>query len=151
MYLYICIESADIISARLEYEYYKDAYQTIDEFARAYLELGSNDNWREYLRDFAKDVVKQKLIFYYVIRAEGLVPTAEEYDRIYNEVLNECVEAYLKDIDFDRDDYKTDDEYNAALAENIRIVKDYYGEAYLKESVYYKYAIDELTGFATVK
>jgi FKBP-type peptidyl-prolyl cis-trans isomerase (trigger factor) len=134
-----------------EYVNYKDSYQTLDAFARAYLDLGTNDNWREYLREFARTVVTQKLIFYYVIREEGLVPTASEYDALYSEIFDECLDAYLSDIDFDRADYKTEEEYLKALEENKKIVLDYYGESYLKESVYYKFAIDELTGFASLK
>lgn len=134
-----------------QYSYYQDQFETVDAFARAYLEIGSNDNWREYLVEFASQTVMQKLVFYYIIRQENLIPNESEYAALYDEIFDECLDAYLKDIEFEREDYKTEEEYLAALEENKKIVKDYYTERYLRESVYYRFAIDTLVDYATVK
>ena len=135
-----------------QYSAYSAYYSTIDAFAAAYFGLASNVNWLDYIRTQAEGVIIEKLIFYYVIREEGFVPTDAEYEKLYNENVKECVDYHAgQEFKTELDACKTEEERAAKLAEIEETVKDYYGEEYFSEMVYYSFAIDKLIDFADVK
>ena len=43
------------------------------------LGLGTTGDWKKEIRTSAEESAKQKLVFYYVVREENLIPTDEEY------------------------------------------------------------------------
>ncbi len=133
------------------YPAYSSQYDSVDAFARAYYGLGSNEDWRSYITAMAKNVVAEKLIFYAVVRAENIIPTEEEYNKLYEETVAEQLEYYINDLYSDELD-KIEDraEKDARIAEIKAEMLDYYGTAYFKETVQYSYALDKLLSFATV-
>ena len=122
-------------------------YADFDEFMVAQLELETGANWSIHLLESVKDEVKEKLIFYTIIRREGLVPKGEEYNEIYRRELELDFEYYYGK---DKNDYKTEAEYEKALSDFESMIIDYYGEEFYIDSVYYNYATDKLLDFATI-
>lgn len=117
-----------------------------DAFARAYLELSSTGDWRAALRSDAEASVKQRLVFYYIIREANINPTEEEYNEIYNEVFAAHLQDYL-------DYYKiTEDleDYEEELANAKKVVRESYGDAYWRELVIYEYAMEKIIANANV-
>lgn len=125
---------------------YSSYYSSIDEFARAYLELSAGADWKATLRQDAEYSLKQKLAFYYIIRELNLVPNDEEYKKIYDELFG----AYLKDY---LDYYgitEESDNYELKVETATKEILSTYGESYWRESVYYEYAILKILDRANV-
>lgn len=128
------------------YKAYKNANYDVtqDEIAIAYLNnyygagIGSNEDWRAYVEALAERDATQKILFYYIIREENLLPTDEEYNKAYAYVYNEIWKEYkssheteLIDLDGDAYDKKLKDLEGAMRSE--------YGEDYFREQAYYYY------------
>lgn len=122
-----------------EYEYFED----IDSFAVAYLGLtySENQDWREVLREMSKNLIKERLILYYLLEVEGLTPTDEElqkeYEAVKQEYLDEYILQYLQYENKTRDDY-TDEEYEEFVEARKKELFDYYDEDYFMETAYYE-------------
>ena len=121
------------------YASYTSYYETIDSFAIAYLGLSEGSDWRNYLIDKAKDIVLEKLLFYYIIREEKLDPPKDYYDEKYAEMYQEYLDYYIELNAEELSKYQGE-----AYDREIEILKEemesYYGEQYFKESIYYDYA-----------
>ena len=134
-----------------QYAAYGAGYDSFDAFARYYFGLSSLDNWRAYITERAEKAVTERLIFYYIIDKEGIVPSNEEYDSMYAEYKNEYMEYYVDLYKTELDACKTDAEREAKLLEIEEEMLEYYGEEYFRELVYYQYALDRLIGYAALK
>ncbi len=115
-------------------------YADLDEYMKEVLELGEGGEWTSYLLAQVKDTVKERLIVYAVLQDSALMPTDEEFARIYEEELKRdyeyAVSAYpgaFKDLE----DFKT-------------YIKNERGEAEYKHTVYYYYATDKLIEMAKI-
>ena len=127
----------------LYYDGYQYYYPSFDSFVRAYLEISTTADWKSELFSWSEDVVKQKLVFYYIVRAEELVPNDEEYNAVYDiifsELLDECVKYYGFDIN------------NAEQMETAyKIVQDVYSEKEWRELVIYEHAIEAIISWAVI-
>jgi FKBP-type peptidyl-prolyl cis-trans isomerase (trigger factor) len=69
------------------------------------LEVGSD--WRAYVMDIAKSQVKQQLIFYHIMNVEGLKPTEEKFNALFDEYLVNS----LTSSGITPDKYETEAEY----------------------------------------
>ena len=133
------------ITAMFESGYASYYNNDFDAFARAYLDLSSNADWKAELRKNAEASVKQRLVFYYIVREENLEPSDAEYKEIYDEIYAEYVQDYL-------DYYKITEEsenYEEKL-EEAKGVLDGYGDAYWRELVIYEYAMEKIVANANV-
>ena len=125
---------------------YSSYYSSLDEFARAYLNIDATADWKAKLRSDAEYSIKQKLAFYYIIRTEDLIPNDKEYQELYDELFGEYLQSYL-----DYYGYKeTDENYAAKVEAGKKEILAQYGEAYWKESVIYEFAIDEILSRADI-
>jgi FKBP-type peptidyl-prolyl cis-trans isomerase (trigger factor) len=125
---------------------YSSYYKSIDEFARAYLSLGATADWKAKLRSDAEYSIKQKLVFYYVVRELDLTPNDSEYQEIYDEIFGEYLQSYL-------DYYKiteSDPDYSLKVENAKKEILAQYGEGYWHESVMYKFAIGKIIDRANV-
>ena len=117
---------------------YSSYYSSLDEFARAYLSLNSTDDWKAKLRSDAEYSIKQKLVFYYVVREADLIPNDEQYQKLYDELFGEYLQSYL--------DYygitESDANYDLKVENAKKEILAQYGESYWHESVMYEFAID---------
>ncbi len=129
------------------YASYTASYETIDAFAVAYLGLASGADWRNHLIDKAKDIVLEKLLFYYIMREDGLEPPEAyyraEYDKMYQEYLDYYIELNAETLS----KYEGE-EYDREIALLKQEMDSYYGEQYFKESIYYDYATKILLEYA---
>ncbi len=130
--------------------YGTSSYGSIDSFANAYLNLSGSSDWRAYLRQQAENQVKQMLVFYYVTQQENFVPTEEEFKTEYDKTYNEMFESYLESKNFSREDYKTEELYQSALEGHKKTFNAYYGEDYFKETIYYRFGLEKIKGFANI-
>ena len=135
--------------SEIQYTYangYSSYYSSLDEFARAYLELSSGADWKATLRQDAEYSIKQKLAFYYIIREEKFVPNDAQYQEIYDELFGEYLQEYL--------DYygitEESDNYELKLDTAKKEILSTYGESYWRESVYYEFAIYKILDRANV-
>ena len=128
-------------------------YQNIDEFAIAYLKLSDDDDWKDVLYKMSEDLVKERLILYYIMQKEGIVPTEENLsaktEEIKNEYLEEYVKQYLEYTDKTEEDY-TDEEYKKFLEDRKEEIFGYYDEPYFKETAYYEIALEKFRTYVTV-
>jgi FKBP-type peptidyl-prolyl cis-trans isomerase (trigger factor) len=127
-----------------EYEHFED----VDSFAMAYLSLGYSkyDDWKEYLYDMSKSLVKERLVMHYLIQNEGLRLTDEEYaaqyEITYQETLDLYMELYYEKNGTSRKDY-TDEEYEALVAEGVEQLK-LLNKDYFPETIYYDILMNEM-------
>ena len=125
---------------------YSSYYSSVDAFARDYLGLDSKADWQAAVRKNAEDAIKQKLAFYYIIREENLVPSGEEYSKIYDRMFGEYLQSYL-------DYYKiTEDseDYEAKVESAKAAIEAQFDDSYWFELVVYDYAMKVLIGNANV-
>ena len=137
---------------KLQYENYQSSYSSIEAFATAYFEITDGTNYKAYITKKAKEVVKEKLIFYYVARTENLLPSAEEANAIIEETLQEYMSYYLEnDSAYERDKYDSDEAYNAAVAKLRDSIYRYYGKTYFDEIAYYQVASEKMMENVTIE
>ena len=88
-------------------------------------------------------MVTEKLIFYYIIRKENLVPTDEEFQARYNENVAEILSYYTDNIYRDElQSIKNEADREKRIAEIKAEMMNYYGEEYFAEMVYYEHCLD---------
>lgn len=144
----MAVYTKDVEEIELVWSQYKDTYPDFDEFACAYLSLTDDSDWRTKLTDDAKAEVKEKLIFYYIIKTENLLPNENDYKSIYDRLFDEYVVYYMEDKTVE--DYASEEAYNKARADAEVAVMDYYGDDFFSDQVYYEYALDYMLEYAIV-
>lgn len=131
-----------------QYAGFVNYYDSLDAFICASLEIDSSANWKAVLTSMVEDEVKEKLIFYYILQNENMVPEGEEFDRIYRRELEADFTYYSgKTVD----DYLTPGDYEKALSDYEAIIIEQYGKEGYLNSVYYNYAIGLLVDMAKVE
>ena len=128
----LAIYHSDLAEIKTVWQSYKDEYPKLDDFARAYLSLTSDSDWEAKLRDDAEAEVKEKLIFYYIIRKEGIIPTEEEYKKLYDELFDEYVIYYMGGKT--EEDFSTAEKYESERASAEGAVLEFYGDGTGAES-----------------
>lgn len=117
-------------------------YDTFAAYATAYLGLTSTSKmtWEEYLYSEAEIIVKERLVLYYLIKTENLLPTDEEFNatlaEIEQEFIDEMVAQYLYYAGKSKDDY-TDEEYAEVIEECTEMVYNNFDTDYFKLRTYY--------------
>ena len=129
---------------------YSSYYETLDAFACDYLGLNANADWKAEIQKMAEDAVKQKLVFYYVMREANLVIPESLYEERKTAILEEYLEVTLKNAKVDRANYDTEEEYLKKVEEYRTNVMNYYTEAQIREAVLYDYALEQLRQYVTI-
>ncbi len=130
-------------------------YENIDDYAKSYLSLSKDEKWEDVLYEMSENLVKERLILYYVMKVEGLTPTEEQFANelaaIKQEYIDEYVRQYIEaqlESDEDYDDHLTD--YDAFLEARKDELFDFYDEEYFEETTYYEHVLPTLLSYATV-
>ena len=140
------------------YNQYTGEYEScenIDDFANIYLgiQYSANPDWNNTLYKMSENLVKERLILYYIMRTEGIMPTEEElnakYDEITKEYLDEYMIQYLESINKTRDDY-TDEEYEKLVEERTVVLFDYFDDDYFYETAYYEIGLEHFRTYVNV-
>jgi len=131
--------------------YYSSYYASIDDFALAYYQLPYGTDWVAYLTAEAESLIKEKIIFYYIMREENLIPPSDVFETMYNDTVKEYHDYYIESVyDAELDSLKTDEEREARKEEIKEEMLEYYGTEYFKEAVYYEYALEKIVDIITV-
>lgn len=139
-----------------KYEYYSNMYGStatqsgLASFATEYYGLDGTVSYTDYIRSQAEDVVKEKLIFYHILRKEDKLPTGETLERLYNESVDEALAYYLSQSQYDKDNYDSEEKYEAAVAALRSDIIEYYGEEYFREQAYYGVLMEYLVGLLEI-
>ena len=109
-----------------------------------YIGLDASEDWQAYLLREAEAAVAEKLLFFYIIRAEGWVPEGEALDEYYERAVKAHLTAALEASDIRAEDFDTAEEYNNLVADvRSGLVKDF-GEAYFTEIAYSEYGMEKI-------
>ena len=127
-----------------QYSSYSSYYDSFDAFAREYLGLSAKADWDAELKKMAENSVKQKLVFYSIIRENGYIISDEELDERYREMADEYFESYLKSVGCSRDKYDSDEKYEKAKADHRKTYDGYYNKEYFSETIIYEYGFDKI-------
>lgn len=132
--------------AESAYNSYGDMYyDSLDAFARAYYELNSYADWKEYIQKLAEDDVTKTLIFYYIVRKENFIPPSDEFDKLYQKTVEETLSAYSEQFyKKELDAIKDEAEKSKKLAEIKEEMLKFYGEEYFNDIVYKEYALEKV-------
>ncbi len=125
---------------------YSDYYDSLDSFAIAYLGLSTSDDWKAVLRSDAEESIKQKLVFYYIIREKDFIPNDDEYAELYESIFVEYLQSYLDYYEIT----ESTENYEAKVAEGRKVVTEAYGADYFEELVIYEYAMEKIVALAVV-
>ena len=133
-----------------QYSYYSQSV-TLDAFARQYLGIASNADWKAKLQEMAEQSLAQKLAFYYVIRRENLIIPDAEYEARYGTEVENQLEMYLESVECTRDKYDSDEAYENAKAEYKEEMLKVYTEDYFREMILFDYAFETLRTYVIPK
>ena len=122
-------------------------YGSLDAYICAYYGIEEYQDWRVYLTAQVEREVKEKLIFYSILKAENLLISDEEYPEIYRKELESDFLYYTGKT---RGDYESDEAYEKALSDYEAQILHYYGEDVYRETIYYYYASEKMIGYANV-
>ena len=140
-------EAYDSLIAELEYYYsYYSAYYKYDDFMCLYIGLDIGSDWKAFVTDIAKSQVKQQLVFYHIMNVEGLKPTGEEYEVLFDEYLTPA----LEDKGITPDKYESEIEYLAAKESYKAQIVEKNGEDYFKSMIYYQLTVEAIKSYANV-
>lgn len=128
---------------------------SLDEYAAIYLGVNyTGEDWRTVLLEMSQNLVRERLILYYILRKENFVPSTEtlsaKIEELKTEYLDEYMKQFLEEIHKDRDEY-TDDEYAELVEERKEVLFGYFDDEYFKENSYYEIGMEKFKTFVTVK
>lgn len=118
-----------------------DTYTTLDKYAVAYFGLSSGASYQDYLVAMAQTYVKEKLVLYYILRSENLVPQKSELETMIKDTREEFISDYIEDyLEYEgktKEDF-TDEEYAEYVETRRSEVLGYYNDEFFEEQVYYR-------------
>ena len=123
------------------------SYENVESYLLQNFGLQEGDDWREYLYGVVDQDIKEKMVVFYVIYNEGLMPTEEEYQAEYRRIL---MADYEKNYGRTRKDFATDELYESALARYESQMKQGYGETYFFDRAYSNLCFDDIVAMANV-
>ena len=153
----------EISNGYAQYESY-GYFSSLDDYAAYHLSqqygktLSAGESWKDYIRGMAESDVTQKLIFYYIIREENLIPSDAEYkkiyDRLYDELLDELLLANASQFEglegekYDEKltELKVDQILSALLFEIFIWRSDHKGSSFLPLSAVFTLLVAEIFG-----
>ncbi len=130
-------------------------YDTVDKYAEAYFGTsGYSFSWSDYCYLLAQNKVKERLLLFYILRTENVLPTDAElqstYDATVEQYLNDYVNEALYYEGISKDSM-TDEEY-AKYVETCRAeLFTLFDEEDFEETSYYLLLIDKIKEWPTIK
>ena len=115
-------------------------YSTLDAYATVYVGAKNGENWKDVVYKESQGFIKERLTMFYILKAEGLVPSESvfqaEKERIRQEYIDEYIGQYLSYMNKTKEDY-TDAEYQALIDECVRSIEVNFDEEYFSVRTYY--------------
>ena len=126
---------------------YKDAFETIDAYIASVYNLADVTQWRDHLRSVVEDEVKEKIIFFYIMRNEDMVPTDEEFRDEYRSILEA---EYYTYHDKTREDFSSDAAYDKVIADYEEDAINDYGYDIYFQITYYNLRLEDIINLTEV-
>ncbi len=131
--------------------YYSSVYQSFDAYVLARYSADGKASPRALIENEAESIVLEKLIFYYIIREENLIPSEADFKKSYENAVKEHLDYYLSDIYAEELSKITNEsEKQKRILEIKTEMMDYFGEDYFRELVYYDHAYEKIISFAKI-
>lgn len=129
---------------------YSTLFDTPEKFAAWYYGLESTAGVPSHVMSLAEREVTEKLIFYHIARAEGLLPEGEEFRTAYDAAVDEELAFYTEGSLKAELDALEGEAREKRLAELRLEMLESYGEEYFTELVYYEAAFPIIRDYAEV-
>ena len=114
-------------------------YDSFEAFAPVYVGATSS-TWKTVVYNQSKDFVKERMVLFYILKAENLLPTEAEfkaeYDKIVQDYVDDAIEQYLDYYGKTREDY-TDEEFEDVIKECEDMVFSSFNKEHLEIRAYY--------------
>lgn len=114
-------------------------YDSFEAFAPVYLGASSS-TWKTVVYNQSKDFVKERMVLFYILKTENLLPTEAEfkaeYDKIVQDYVDDAIEQYLDYYGKTREDY-TDEEYEDVVKKCEDMVFSSFNKEHLEIRAYY--------------
>lgn len=138
-----------------EHQTYQASYGSvsIEQYAAATLSLEEGQTYEDYLWDKAEDIAREKMMCYLIMDKEDIKPSEEENARIIKAAKDEALAYYRDEVyeeEYSRDQFASDEAYEAAIAELERSILEYYGETYFEENAHFDLIMARLVTYVTV-
>lgn len=130
---------------------YSTLFDTPEKFAAWYYGLESTASVASHVMRLAEREVTEKLIFYYIARAEGHLPEGEEFRTAYDAAVDEELAFYTEGSLKAELDALEGEAREKRLSELRLEMLDSYGEDYFTELVYYEAAFPTILDYAEVR
>ena len=128
-------------------------YETLDAYATVYVGAKNGENWKDIVYKESQGFIKERLTMFYILKAEGLVPSNEvfqaENQKIRQEYLDEYVDQYLSYMGKTKDDY-SDADYQALIDQCQKTVNANFDEEYFSVRTYYTILAKTIVKWPTV-
>lgn len=125
-------------------------YGNFDSYMLTKLGLSEGDDWRAVIRERAEQSVVEEAIFYYIVRAEGYLPSAEKEAELIKEIRAEELEYIIETLGVKREDFDTEEKYAERIKECEKMLDEVYDESYFKERAIHSYAYEKLYEFGKI-
>ena len=132
------------------YEYYKKQYTSLADAAMDYFGIKNGSLWKDYIDALAREDIAEKMVLYYISREEGFLPERSELERLYNEKVDELLVSYLSQNHCKRENYDSDEAYNAAVAEYREAMVAEYTRDSIFDALCYEIAMPKIIALAIV-
>jgi flagellar basal body-associated protein FliL len=130
-----------------------NTYQTLDTYAVAYLGLQTGADWKAYILGLAQDSIKERMMLFYLVRNENLIPAKDEFKDLVNETREESIAKYtaqyLAYLGKTKEEY-TAEAYAEFEAQCRKEVLNYYTDEYFEETTYYELLLKEAMNWVDV-
>lgn len=127
------------------YVAYAATVMSFEDFGAAYVGLSEGESLDDYLMREAELSVADKLTFYYVISAEGWIPSADALAELYAEAVEEYLAVYVANDLTCRPEYFTNSaDYDKKVAEHRQKLLEDFGADYFYDVVYSEYGMAKL-------
>ena len=124
-------------------------YESFDEYMTDQLGLDVGAYWNVYVWDWLEEAVLEKIIFYSIIRAEGLMDNTEAYEQFCR---NELERSYALEYGKTADDFESKEKYDKAIEDyRAEKVAASGGESGFADEMYYRYASSIIIDSATIR
>jgi hypothetical protein len=118
---------------------------SFEDFGAAYVGLSEGESLDDYLMREAELSVADKLTFYYVISAEGWIPSADALAELYAEAVEEYLAVYVaNDLTCRPEYFKNSADYDKKVAEHRQKLLEDFGSDYFYDVVYSEYGMAKL-------
>lgn len=130
-------------------------YSTVDEYAEAYYGTANYGvAWYDYCYLMAQNKVKERMILFYIMRNDNLLPTDSEFNEIYNTTVDQYLADYVKEsLSYEGKNKAdmTDSEYEAYVNTCKGQLFTLFSEEDFKETSYYLLLIEDIKAWEGIK